>query len=150
MRVILLQKLNNLGNLGDQIEVKKGFARNYLIPQGKAVQASKDNIAYFETRRAELEAQQASRLTQAQNRAAKLAELALVIKANAGEDGKLFGSVGVRDIAAAITAAGENIDKREIVLPSAAFRQLGEHAVSVQLHPDVKQVLNVSIVAAKP
>lgn len=146
MQVILLHKQNNLGNLGDQINVKSGFARNFLIPQGKAVRATKDNIAHFEGRRAELETLQAENLVAAQSRAEKLAALTLVLTANAGEDGKLFGSIGTRDIASAIKAAGEKIDKHEILLPNGTLRQVGDYTVQVQLQADVKVMIKLSIV----
>ena len=148
MEVILLEKVRNLGDLGEQIKVKSGYGRNFLIPQGKAVMATKDNIAKFEERRAELEAKAAELLAAAEARAAKLAELDVItIGANAGEEGKLFGSVGASDIADAITAAGAEVAKSEVKLPEGAIRQTGEFELMIQLHTDVTQSVNIAVVA---
>lgn len=147
MNIILLQQHKNLGNLGDQVNVKNGFARNFLIPQGKAVRASKDNIAHFQLRRAELEKLQAENLAIAQSRAEKLSQLTIILKANAGEDGKLFGSIGTRDIAIAINAMGEKIEKNEVFLPNGTLRQLGEYEIQLQLQGGVKAAIKLSIVA---
>ncbi len=148
MEVILLEKVRNLGDLGEQIKVKSGYGRNFLIPQGKAVMATKDNVAKFEERRAELEAKAAELLAAAEGRAAKLAELGTVtIAANAGEEGKLFGSIGAGDIADAITAAGAEVAKSEVKLPEGSIRNTGEFELMIQLHTDVTQNVNVEVVA---
>lgn len=148
MEVILLETVGNLGGLGDQVSVKAGFGRNYLLPQGKAVPATADNVAQFEARRAELEAAAASALTAAQKRADAInAMAAVVITMKAGDEGKLFGSVGTRDIAEAGTAAGVEIDKSEVRLPEGALREIGTYEVAVQVHANVMAVLNLSIVA---
>ena len=146
MEVILLEKVGGLGNLGDKVRVKGGFGRNYLIPYGKAVSATADNTARFEARRAELEAAANERLQGAEARAAKLAELSITIKANAGDEGKLFGSVGTRDIAEAITAAsGVEVGKSEVRLPNGLIRSLGDYEIDLQLHSDVTQTIKVSV-----
>lgn len=146
MQVILLEKVGKLGNLGDQINVKAGFGRNYLIPYGKAVPATKSNVADFEARRADLEAAAAEKTAVAQSRAAQLAELSITIEANAGEEGKLFGSIGTRDLADAITAAGVEVSKSEVRLPEGVIRDLGEFEVAIQLHTDVTQSVKVAVV----
>lgn len=148
MDVILLEKVRNLGNLGEQIKVKSGYGRNFLIPQGKAVMASKENIAKFEERRAELEAKAGEQLAAAEARAAKLAELASVtITGKAGEEGKLFGSIAAGDIADAITAAGVAVAKSEVKLPEGSLRQIGNFELMLQLHTDVSQNFTVEVVA---
>jgi large subunit ribosomal protein L9 len=147
MEVILLEKIANLGNLGDKVNVKGGYARNFLLPQGKATAATADNVAAFETRRAELEKQAADKRATAESRAAKLAELTVTIAANAGDEGKLFGSIGTRDIAEAVTAAGVELDKSEVRLPNGALRNVGEFDVDVQLHTDVETTVKVVVVA---
>lgn len=148
MDIILLDKIANLGGLGDQVSVKAGYARNFLFPQGKAVPATKDNVAKFEARRAELEAKIAEALTAAQARADQLAALeAVTIASPAGDEGKLFGSVGTRDIADAITAAGVTVTKAEVKLPTGTLRELGEYEIDVQLHSDVTATVKVVIVA---
>ncbi|MBN6710956.1 50S ribosomal protein L9 [Haemophilus haemoglobinophilus] len=148
MQVILLDKIAHLGNVGDQVDVKAGFARNFLIPQGKAVMATKANVEYFESRRAELEAKAAEVLAVAQARAAKLAELATVtITSKAGDEGRLFGSITARDVAEAATAAGVEIAKSEVRLSTGPLRTTGEHEVRFQLHGEVFATLNVVIVA---
>ncbi|HET8710957.1 MAG TPA: 50S ribosomal protein L9, partial [Spongiibacteraceae bacterium] len=147
MQVILLEKVGRLGNLGDQVNVKPGYGRNYLLPLGKAVAATKENIAEFETRRAALEAAAAERRGTAEARAAKLAELVVTIAANAGDEGKLFGSIGTRDIADAITAAGVAVEKSEVRLPNGVIRETGEFQVDVQLHSDVMQAIILRVVA---
>lgn len=147
MEVILLENISNLGNLGDTVNVKAGFGRNYLIPQGKAVPATAANTAEFEARRAELEAAAAATLAEATARGEALAALGPVsIGANAGEEGKLFGSVGTRDIAEAITAAGCEVDKSEVRLPEGALRELGEYEVAIQVHGDVTVDVQIHIV----
>ena len=147
MEVILLENVGNLGNLGDKVDVKAGFGRNYLIPQGKAVPATEDNVAQFEARRAELEAAAAGALSAAEARAEGINALGLIsIPANAGEEGKLFGSIGTRDIAEAVTAAGCEIDKSEVRLPEGALRELGEYEVAIQLHGDVTAMVAVAVI----
>lgn len=148
MEVILLEKIRNLGNLGDKVNVKPGFGRNYLIPQNKAVMATKENVEKFEARRAELEKVAADSLAAAEARAAKVAELAAVtIAANAGEEGKLFGSVGASDIADAINAAGGEVEKSEVLLPEGPIRQVGEYEIELSLHSDVTQSIKVNVEA---
>ena len=147
MEVILLENISNLGTLGDKVNVKSGFGRNYLVPQGKAVPATATNIAEFETRRAELEAAAATLLAAAEARAEGINALGLIsIHANAGEEGKLFGSVGTRDIAAAVTAAGCDIDKAEVRLPEGALRDLGEYEVAIQVHGDVTAMVVIAVI----
>jgi large subunit ribosomal protein L9 len=148
MNVILLDKIANLGNLGDQVSVKAGYARNYLLPQGKAVVANAANTEVFEARRAELEAKLAGELATATARAEKIAALeSVVIASKAGDEGKLFGSIGNRDIADAVTAAGAELAKSEVRLPLGALRNTGEFEVEVQLHTEVKAVVKLSVVA---
>ena len=147
MEVILLDKVGKLGTVGDKVIVKAGFGRNYLIPHGKAIAANKENLEAFEARRAELEAAAADKLTSANGRATQLAELSITIEANAGDEGKLFGSVGPADVAAAITAAGVEVAKSEVRMPEGAIRDLGEYQVDVQLHSDVTQAVTVAIIA---
>lgn len=147
MDVILLEKVKNLGSLGARVSVKAGYGRNFLIPQGKAVPATEANVAAFEARRAELERQEADVLAAAQARAAQLAEVAVVIAAKSGDEGKLFGSVGTRDIADAITAAGVTVDKSEVRLPNGAIRNTGEYTVALHLHSDVNAEVSVTVVA---
>ena len=148
MNIILLDKIANLGGLGDQVTVKSGYARNFLFPQGKAVPATKDNVEKFEARRAELEAKIAEQLAAANARAEKVAELAEVtIAAPAGDEGKLFGSVGTRDIAEAITAAGVEVNKSEVRMPQGPIRQTGEYDIDLHLHAEVDAVVRVVVVA---
>jgi large subunit ribosomal protein L9 len=147
MQVILLENIGSLGGLGDTVEVKPGYGRNFLIPKGKAVPATKENVAEFEARRAELEKAAAEALAAAQARGEKLAEVGVVtITANAGDEGKLFGSIGTRDIADAVTAAGCEIDKSEVRLPEGALRETGEYVVAVQVHPEVMIDVTVAVV----
>ena len=148
MEVILLEKIGKLGALGDKVTVKSGYGRNYLIPQGKAVPATADNVATFEARRAELETNAAEVVAAAEVRAGQLQELGqITIEANAGEEGKLFGSVGTRDIADAVTAAGVELNKAEIRLPDGALREVGEYEVTVHLHADVDATVLLAVVA---
>jgi large subunit ribosomal protein L9 len=150
MQVILLDKIGNLGGLGDTANVKSGYARNFLIPQGKAVMATKANVEMFEARRAELEAKVAEQLTAAEARAEKVNALeAVVIASKAGDEGKLFGSIGTRDIADAITAAGVEVVKSEVRLPEGALRTTGEFEINVQLHSEVFATVNLQVVAAE-
>ncbi|ASF98885.1 50S ribosomal protein L9 [Vibrio anguillarum] len=148
MQVILLDKIGNLGSLGDTVSVKSGYARNFLIPQGKAVMATKSNVEMFETRRAELEAKVAEQLVASQARAEQVNALeAVVIASKAGDEGKLFGSIGTRDIADAITAAGVAVSKSEVRLPEGALRNVGSFEVSIQLHSEVFATAKIQIVA---
>ncbi len=147
MDVILLQRIKNLGKLGDKVSVKAGYGRNYLIPQGKAVSATEANTSAFEARRAELESQEAEVLHSAQARAEKLGEINVVITAKAGDEGKLFGSIGTRDIADALTASGIEVNRNEVRLPNGALRHTGEFNVAVQLHHDVTAEVLVTIVS---
>lgn len=147
MDVILLQRIKNLGALGDKVSVKSGYGRNYLIPQGKAVSATEANSAAFEARRAELERQEAALLASAQQRAEQLGEVNVVITAKAGDEGKLFGSIGTRDIADALTASGLEVDRTEVRLPNGALRNTGEYNIAVQLHHDVMAEVLVTIIA---
>lgn len=146
MQVILLERVRNLGNLGDKVNVKSGYGRNFLIPQGKAVFATEDNVTKFEARRAELEKAAADVLDAAKARAAKLEGLTVTISRKAGEEGKLFGSVGTSDIADAISAAGVEIEKQEVQMPNGPLREVGEFEVEVSLHTDVTQ--NITVVVA--
>lgn len=146
MQVILLEKVGKLGDLGDQVAVKAGFGRNFLIPYGKAVPATEANVANFEARRAELQAAATEKRAAAEARAAKLAELAITIEANAGDEGKLFGSIGTRDLADAITAAGVEVSKAEVRLPEGVIREIGEFEVDIQLHSDVTQSIKLSVI----
>jgi large subunit ribosomal protein L9 len=149
MQVILLDKVTNLGGLGDKVNVKAGYARNYLVPQGKAVPATKQNIEYFDARRAELEAKLAETLAAAKARAEKITALETVtIATKAGDGGKLFGSIGARDIADAITAAGQTVAKSEVRLPEGVLRTTGEHTVALQIHSEVSANITIAIVAA--
>jgi large subunit ribosomal protein L9 len=146
VEVILLGTIRNLGKLGELVKVKPGFARNYLIPQGKAIFANKDNIAKFESRRAELEKIAAAEYQQSVARQQAIQALPpLTIAAKAGEEGKLFGSVGVRDIVDAILAAGVTVEKREVCLPEGALRALGEHEVMIELESDLTATVKVVI-----
>jgi len=148
MEVILLEKIGKLGNIGDRANVKAGFGRNYLIPQGKAVFATDKNIAEFELRRAGLEAQSAEKLTEAQARADKLKAVgSITISAIAGDEGKLFGSVGARELEEAIAAAGSDVSKNEISLPEGPLRQVGEFNIDVHLHTDITETITVVIEA---
>ena len=146
MDVILLEKIRGLGALGDTVKVKPGFARNYLIPQGKATSATPENLAAFEARRAELERQQADVLAAAQARAEQLNGMVVTIARKAGDEGRLFGSVGGRDVAEALTEAGAAVDKAEVRLAEGALRDTGEHEVEIHLHADVDATVTVSIV----
>ncbi|MGI0117978.1 50S ribosomal protein L9 [Zooshikella sp. RANM57] len=147
MDVILLEKIANLGNLGDKVAVKSGYGRNFLIPFNKAVPATKDNLAEFEARRAELEKAAQDKLKVAEERATAIADIELTLTAKAGDEGKLFGSIGTRDLADALSAAGVDIAKSEIRLPSGPIRQVGEYDISLQLHTDVVTTLKVYVEA---
>jgi large subunit ribosomal protein L9 len=146
MNVILLERITNLGDLGDEVVVKSGFARNFLIPKGKAVRASKENRDVFEARRAELERVALERLGGAQARAAKLEGLAVTIAAKAGDEGKLYGSVGTHDISEAIAAQGGEVAKSEIRMPQGVIRMVGEYDIDIHLHTDVSVAIKVVVV----
>lgn len=147
MQVILLEKIKNLGELGSVVDVRAGYGRNFLIPQGKALPATKDNLATVEARRAELEKEAAAQLAAANERATRLAELSVTLGAKAGDEGKLFGSVGTRDIAEAVSAqAGVEVEKAEVKLPHGALRTTGEFEVDIQLHPEVMVTIKLAIV----
>ncbi len=145
MEVILLEKIQKLGELGQQVSVKPGFGRNFLIPTGKAVPASKENVEKFEAKRAELEKAQAETLVAAEERATKLNDVTITIARKAGSEGKLFGSVSNHDIAEAVNAAGVELAKSEVQLPEGPFRALGEFEVTAQLHPDVTATVKLVI-----
>ncbi len=149
MEVILLEKINKLGDLGDQVKVKAGYGRNYLIPVGKAVSATAENVEKFEGRRAELEQAQAESLTVATARAEKLNAIEITLERIAGEEGKLFGSVSGADIADAVTAAGAELAKNEVRLPEGPLRAVGEFEVDVHIHAEVDAKINVIVVAEK-
>jgi large subunit ribosomal protein L9 len=147
MEVILLQKVANLGNIGDRVKVKSGFGRNYLLPGGKATLATPDNIARFEARRAELERLAREHLSSAEERGVAMKDFKLIIHAKAGTEGKLFGSIGTSDIAEECSKAGFKVQRSEVRLPNGPLRTIGEHAVSLHLHADIDVPLAVSIVA---
>lgn len=146
MEVILLEKIGNLGSLGDRVSIKSGYGRNYLIPQGKAVAATKAKIAEFEQRRAELEKKEAEKLAVEQARADKIKALEILITQKAGEEGRLFGSVGTQDIANAITEAGVEVMKHEVRLPDGVIRQVGNYNIDISLHSDVTINIEVKVV----
>ncbi|MEI7994650.1 MAG: 50S ribosomal protein L9 [Methylococcaceae bacterium] len=147
MEVILLEKIANLGNLGDKVIIKSGYGRNYLVPQGKAVPATATKIAEFEARRAELEKAAAEKLNAAQKLGNELNKLQIVITQKAGDEGRLFGSVGTHNIAEAITVAGIAIEKHQIRLPNGAIRHIGEYPIDINLHSDVIVTLTIKIAA---
>lgn len=147
MQVILLQRIANLGKLGDTVNVKSGYGRNYLVPQGKALPATQANIEKFEARRAELEKQEAQELEEANKRAEALQDVNVIIRAKSGDEGKLFGSIGTRDIADALTKSGLPVDRSEVKLPEGALRNVGEYNVDIQLHHDIKASILVTILA---
>ena len=147
MQVILLEKIRNLGLLGDTVTVKSGYGRNYLIPQKKAVFATPDNVKMFEERREELEKKAAQSLAQAEQRAAKLNDVSIIIEAQASDEGKLYGSIGTVEISRAITDAGVEVNKNEVLLPEGALRTTGEFDIQVSLHSDVTVELTLAIEA---
>ncbi len=147
MEVILLQKVENLGGLGDKVKVRAGYGRNFLIPQGKAKPATAKNIEEFEKRRAELEKHAAEMLSGAEKRKAELDGKTVTINAKAGQEGKLFGSVGTVDIADALTASGLKVERREVRMPQGPIRNAGEHKVEIHLHTDVNVEITVVVVA---
>ena len=148
MEVILLDKIAKLGGLGDKVSVKSGYARNYLLPQGKAVFASVANVEHFESRRAEIEAKLADTLKAAEAKAAKVVALAeITIASSAGDEGKLFGSIGTRDIADAITEAGVEVTKAQVRMPLGTIRETGEFEIAIHLHNDVDTNIKVVVIA---
>jgi len=147
MEVILLEKIANLGNLGDKVTIKAGYGRNYLLPKGKAVPATAAKVAEFEARRAELEKAAAEKLKAAQDRAEALAKLEVVIAQKAGDEGKLFGSIGTQNIADALTEAGVKVDKHEVRLPEGPIRQIGNYEIDIDLHSDVVATVSVTVAA---
>ncbi len=148
MDVILLEKVSNLGDLGDKVAVRPGYGRNFLIPSGKAVPATAVNIEKFEARRAELEKAAAEQLAAAQARATKVAELGVVtLRCKAGDEGKLFGSVSTADVADALNAAGAEVEKREVTMPEGPLRHIGEYSLEVIFHSDVSETIQVVIEA---
>lgn len=147
MEIILLQKVANLGQIGERVKVKPGYARNYLVPTGRATLATPANVAKFEAQRAELEAKAAGELKVAQDRAAKFESFKLELRAKAGSEGKLFGSIGTADIAEAAVKAGQPISRSEVRMPNGPIRTVGEHQVELHLHTDVDVTLAVTIVA---
>jgi len=149
MEVILLEKVGRMGQVGDKVNVRSGYARNFLFPFGKAIPATKENLANFEARKAELLKVAAEKLAEAQARADKLSGLLITISANAGDEGKLFGSVGTRDIAEAITAAGQAVEKAEVLLPFGALREAGEYDVDLSLGSEVTTTIKLVIVGQK-
>ena len=146
MNVILLEKIENLGTIGDTVKVKPGYGRNYLLPQGKATLATKDNLAKFEAIRAELEKRSADELLRAKARAAEVEALDLTLTAKAGSEGKLFGSIGTVDIVDAAAAAGVELERSEVRLPEGPLRMAGEHEIDIHLHTDVNVSLTITIV----
>lgn len=148
MEVILLEKIGKLGNLGDKVNVKAGFGRNYLIPQGKAVSATEANLVRFEERRAELEKESADKLASAQARAEALEGLNITVAAKAGDEGKLFGSIGSKDIADAVTAAGTAVEKSEVRLPNGVIRTIGQFEIAIQLHAEVTATVMLTVEVA--
>ena len=146
MNVILLEKIGNLGDLGDEVSVKPGFARNYLLPQGKAVTADDENRTVFEGRRAELEASANEKLAEANTRAEKLVDKELSIAVKSGEEGRLYGSVGTQNIADALTSEGIPVERSEIRMPEGVIRVLGEYEIAIQLHTDVTAQIKVAVV----
>lgn len=145
MELILLQKVQNLGDLGDLVKVKAGYGRNYLVPKGMAVPATKENLAAFEARRADLEAAAQDRFTKAQSRQADLADVVVEIAANASEEGSLYGSIGPREIADALTALGHEVNKSEVIMGEGPIRVVGEFEVPIHLHADVEALIKVIV-----
>ncbi|MFK7856916.1 MAG: 50S ribosomal protein L9 [Granulosicoccus sp.] len=146
MQVILLEKIDKVGLLGDLVEVKSGFARNFLLPQGKAEMATADNIEAFKQRRAELEKQQADALASANSRKDALDGMTVSISSRAGTEGKLFGSIGTEEIRSAFESAGQSVEKKEIRLPEGPLRNIGEHPVTLHLHADVNAEVVINVV----
>jgi large subunit ribosomal protein L9 len=147
MEVILLEKIVNLGNLGDRVSIKNGYGRNYLVPQGKAVPATAKKLAEFEARRADLENAAAEKLSAAQSQGEKLSKLEIVITHKAGDEGRLFGSVGTHNIAEAINQAGGVVEKQQIRLPHGTIRQVGDYDIDINLHSDVIVTMSIKVAA---
>lgn len=147
MEVILLEKVENLGNLGDKVKVRAGYGRNFLVPTGKATPATEENVAAFEARRAELEKQAAEALAAAETRRDALKDMVVTIKSKAGDEGKLFGSIGASDIADAVVAAGVDVERKEVRLPEGPLRMTGEYEISFHLHTDVDASIKVIVEA---
>ena len=147
MELILLEKVLNLGDLGDKVNVKPGYGRNFLVPQGKAIPATKANLAEFEARRAELEKAAMAKLSTAEDRMKALEGLEIELAANASEEGKLYGSIGPREIADAVTAQGLNLEKAEVIMGEGPIRYTGEHDVLIHLHADVETTIKVTVEA---
>jgi len=145
MELILLERVQNLGELGDKVNVKPGYGRNYLVPGGKAVPATKENIAHFEARRAELEKAEESRLSTAEKRSAGLADVVVSITANASEEGKLYGSIGPREISEALELLGHEVSKSEVLMGDGPIRNTGEFAVVLSLHADIETSIQVVV-----
>lgn len=145
MELILLEKVLKLGDLGDKVNVKPGYGRNYLVPLGKAVRATAENIAEFEARRAELEATAQEKLGSAQSRGASFVDVEVTLSANASEEGKLYGSIGPREIAEAVTALGHEVSKAEVIMGEGPIRYTGEHEVVLHLHADVDTRIKVIV-----
>ncbi len=145
MEIILLEKVVNLGNLGDKVTVSPGYGRNFLIPKGKAVRATPEKLAEFEQRRAELEKKAAAELAAAQARAESLARLNVTITQKAGDEGRLYGSVGAKDIADAVTSAGVELHKHEVRLPAGPIRNVGDYEIKLHLHADLDAVLALKV-----
>jgi large subunit ribosomal protein L9 len=145
MELILLEKVLNLGDLGDQVNVKAGYGRNFLLPQGKALPATPENIAMFEERRADLEAAESQKLSTAEARRVDLEEVVIELSANASDEGKLFGSIGPREIAIAVTEKGHPLEKSEVIMGEGPIRMTGEHDVLIQLHADVETTIKVIV-----
>ena len=146
MQVILLEKIDNVGLLGDLVDVKSGFARNFLLPQGKAEMATEANIEAFKQRRAELEKQQADALAAAEARKAQLDGVTVSITSRAGTEGKLFGSIGTEEIRSACEAAGHTVEKKEVRMPDGPLRMIGEHPVTLHLHSDIDVTITFNVV----
>lgn len=149
MRVILKENIANLGDIGDQVTVKAGYGRNFLLPQEKAVVATADNIAEVEAHRAELEKLAAEAKAAAQTRSDKLASIAVSMEVEASEEGKLFGSIGPRDIAEKVTEAGAELAKSEVLMPEGPIRMVGEYDIAVKLHAEVQTTIKVTVLAHK-
>ncbi len=147
MEVILLENIAKLGDLGDRVTVKAGYGRNYLVPHQKAIPATAANVAEFESRKAELQRLADDKLNQARGRAAQIEEMNISLTSKAGEEGKLFGSITVRDVAEAATSRGVTIEKSEVRLPDGPLRELGDYEVIIHLHSEVNAMLKVSVIA---
>lgn len=147
MELILLEKVQNLGDLGDTVSVKPGFGRNFLLPQGKAIPATAKNVAEFEAKRAELEKVEKGRLSEAEKRAESLADVTLTITANASEEGKLYGSIGPREISDAMAAEGHEVEKSEVIMGEGPIRATGEFDIHLQLHADVETTIKLIVEA---